>query len=509
MLPEPNPTTQHPPPERLVKVLVVDDEYAIVAVETEVLRSAGYVVVGHTDPERALDEPADDLDVVVTDYRMPKLDGLELFRRLRRRQPRVVGVLVTGFGNLELVQTAMRLGVSGILLKPFPLERLTAAVARAVQQRRLTEENHRLAAILEVHAAAQNLNQPRSRHDLIVLLARLAAESAHADRACVLPADGPQGVLARPPDGTLGPLPEQIDALVGLTAAEAIASLVYVSGGPVVLALPLRLQSQDEGVLLLERDGEPFGPIELERLSLLINQGALALASLRLFEGRLREEKLAVVGQMAGAICQRLREPVARIHGAVDELNGTDHDYVEMIRGQTERLETMCHELSDFVAGGDENRLVPVSLGDLLAARAREGELTAGARPVEVVVDAPCDVVVNADERKLGRALQNLIKNAIEAMPRGGTVALRLHVEGALAVIEVADTGMGMPPEVTERVFEPFFTHGKVNGTGLGGAVVQGAVRAHGGDVEVHSVVGQGTVFRLRLPLAPAAGQAA
>jgi two-component system, sporulation sensor kinase E len=104
------------------------------------------------------------------------------------------------------------------------------------------------------------------------------------------------------------------------------------------------------------------------------------------------------------------------------------------------------------------------------------------------------------DTTQMQQVLVNLIKNAMQAMSRGGTLTLQTG-EGSDGVwVSVADTGGGIPQEQIARIFEPFYTT-KKKGSGLGLMIVQRIVRAHGGKIEVESHVGQGTTFRIWLPL--------
>jgi signal transduction histidine kinase len=99
------------------------------------------------------------------------------------------------------------------------------------------------------------------------------------------------------------------------------------------------------------------------------------------------------------------------------------------------------------------------------------------------------------------RVISNLIKNAREAMPHGGILTLDIEQDANDAVIRVADTGSGMSPDLLAKVFEPFFTYGKKNGTGLGMAIARSIVEAHGGQIEISSTLGSGTTVKIRLPL--------
>jgi len=101
---------------------------------------------------------------------------------------------------------------------------------------------------------------------------------------------------------------------------------------------------------------------------------------------------------------------------------------------------------------------------------------------------------IAADPELLHRAVSNLVLNAMDAMPNGGTITLRSHRENQKVVIEVADTGSGLTSEECERIFTPYYTT-KQHGTGLGLAIVQSVVSDHGGRINVHSEPGKGTTF--------------
>jgi signal transduction histidine kinase len=113
--------------------------------------------------------------------------------------------------------------------------------------------------------------------------------------------------------------------------------------------------------------------------------------------------------------------------------------------------------------------------------------------------------VILGDAGRLRDAITNLIFNAVDAMPQGGTLTLRTRVEGEFVLLEVGDTGLGMTEEVRRNCFEPFFTTKGQEGTGLGLAMVYGIVQHHSGMIEVASKPGKGTTFTLRLPAHPPA----
>jgi len=145
----------------------------------------------------------------------------------------------------------------------------------------------------------------------------------------------------------------------------------------------------------------------------------------------------------------------------------------------------------------------PVDLNALMREEAALLERTTLSR-VRLVLDlVPGELVVLGDPAALSHSLMNLCVNAVDAMSEGGALTLATRNEGRAAVVEVADTGSGMPPEVLERAFDPFFSTKPVGkGTGLGLSIVYGTVKNHRGELEIHSEPGQGTRVRIRLPLA-------
>jgi len=107
--------------------------------------------------------------------------------------------------------------------------------------------------------------------------------------------------------------------------------------------------------------------------------------------------------------------------------------------------------------------------------------------------------VIAADPQLLHRALSNLVLNAMDAMPNGGTLTLRTRPAGDAVTIEVSDTGSGLSPEECDRIFTPYYTS-KQHGTGLGLAIVQSVVSDHQGKISVRSEAGHGATFLIELP---------
>jgi signal transduction histidine kinase/DNA-binding response OmpR family regulator len=142
----------------------------------------------------------------------------------------------------------------------------------------------------------------------------------------------------------------------------------------------------------------------------------------------------------------------------------------------------------------------------LTAPRWRDAAQAAG-RPVTLNVESEGHPLIRGSAAELRELMTNLIFNAVDALPAGGAIGLKVVVEDGQGIIEVSDSGIGMSAEVQERVFEPFFTTKGEAGTGLGLAMVFRIVEQHGGHIEVQSAPGRGTTFRIALPLIEAGAE--
>ena len=245
---------------------------------------------------------------------------------------------------------------------------------------------------------------------------------------------------------------------------------------------------------------KPFNPQELmARVRSLLNQ--------RTFQDRrVKEEKLGALGQMAEGVAHEVRNPMVSIGGFArrirDRLPDGDplREYAQHIIKEVERLEAMVEEIVRFKA------LVmapyhPVDLGavfdELLGER--QSRLSDGG----VTVDkhyAPDLPTLQGDRDNLKIAFGNLMDNALEAMPDGGTLTLSLTAADDRVRAEVTDSGRGIPKVELANVFDPFFTS-KMSGAGLGLTMVHRVVTRHGGEVDLTSSVGVGTTVVVRLPL--------
>jgi signal transduction histidine kinase len=296
---------------------------------------------------------------------------------------------------------------------------------------------------------------------------------------------------------------------------ESVREDMRRSGRASVVLVPLQVRSRMVGLLFVTfRQHRVLSALELETLQAMGSHFAAAIESHRLQQQLVEHERLAALGELSAVVAHEVRNPLGAIFNAVATLrrflepNTPAHTLVTIVAEEANRLNRIVDDLLDFARPASP-LLQPVPLEPLLQEAVRIA--TSGEPRVRVEWALEPDVPpVPVDERMMRQAFINLAINAVQAMPQGGTlrVSARRCPEQPGAVVEFSDTGLGIPPELRERLFKPFFTT-KATGTGLGLAIVQRTLDAHSGTIRIDSPPGGGTTFRLVLPLAmePASSQ--
>jgi signal transduction histidine kinase/CheY-like chemotaxis protein len=224
-------------------------------------------------------------------------------------------------------------------------------------------------------------------------------------------------------------------------------------------------------------------------------------------------EKLSALGELASGVAHDFNNTLAGILGRAQLLQRTN-DLEKIQRGLDIIIKTAedgaktVKRIQDFARQRRDHNFELVSIDQILL---DASEITrprwkncAEASNIHITVNLQIgsDAMVMGDDSELREVLVNMVFNAIDAMPEGGTLSLSTRANGDSVLIKVIDTGVGMYPEVRSRIFDPFFTTKGKAGLGLGLAVSFGIIRRHGGTIEVESQYGSGTEFRITLPIA-------
>jgi len=251
-----------------------------------------------------------------------------------------------------------------------------------------------------------------------------------------------------------------------------------------------------------------IGPEMAATLSILANQFASTLFNLELTSDKIKSERLATIGQMISSIIHDFKNPMTTIKGMVGLMGDSEFSaeerkmYSDMVIEEVDRVVGMVNELLEFSRGGKgEFRKTDVVFRDILEKICTVYEKEFEQKNITMTKSFDFAENIQLDTEKIKRALFNIIDNARDAMTEGGTLHIATQKKEHTVELTIADNGPGMPPEIKENIFEPFVSHGKIHGTGLGMAITKKIIDDHKGFISLESVPGQGTTFTIRLPL--------
>lgn len=505
-------------------ILAIDDEEDVRDVIQLALEDAGYTV--HTAPEgksglRICDEIRP--QIVITDIRMPGMNGLEVLEAVKLRYPQIEVIVATAFGEMELAIRALQLDASDFINKPIHVAALHTALDRA---------KHRYT----------------TRKELADYTALLEKESAETSRELIRTFQFQKNLIENSMDGILGcdaadrvvtfnrSLTEMLEySKTEVIGKKALADFFAPRGAEALLDELMGEKYGGSGRLnvyeteILTKGGRPI-PVQITA-TLLSEAGQRAgavffirdLREIRHLEQEvadqariLHQDKMMSLGRLAASVVHEINNPLSgilnylRLMGRM--LGRTDltpslvekfRAYLEIVERETGRCSQIISSLLSF-SRKSSPAFAPVCIAELidrcLLLSRHKLELANIELTHEVAPDVP---QVLGDFNQLQQCIINLIFNAVDAMPTGGTLILSAGYDSTAqqVTLMVKDSGPGISPHDLPHVFEPFYTtKTEGQGVGLGLSTVFGIMERHQGSVRVESPPGEGAVFFLTLP---------
>lgn len=505
MLPAPNET-----------VLILEDDAGVARLQKVRLERAGFDVIVTTTPDEAMDRlRGDGIDLLVLDNRLSTTeDGLTFYTRLKSDWKDLPVILVTGHSDDATIVRALRAGVRDYVFKSVEyLDYLPEAVRRTLNQEKTKQQLAGSQALLR--AVLNSALDPIITMDESsrITLMNPAAERVFGGRSGEALGSTIDRFLPTTLPGVAPWVNDLLPTPTELAGRRADGSTVPLE----VTCSRVEIPNQTLYILIL-RDVTERKRSE-EELRATSEQRARALAELQDKTDELRvttqqlwqSARLAGVGELAASLAHELNNPLGtvslRLEGVLAKISAADpiRRPLEIVEQEVERMGKLVANLLQFSRGGRE-QVSTVNIPDEVRKTIELTEPHLRRLRVEVIPEFQVVPDIFADRQKLRQVLLNLFTNAGDAMPKGGRLRPRVLV-GQLTgqqavVIEVIDTGIGIPPEHMTKVTEPFFTtkeDGK--GTGLGLAICRRIVREHHGKLEIESEVGKGTTVRITLPV--------
>ena len=478
------------------RILLVDDDKALLDALPEALRLRLNGIEIDTS-ETALDAleriRTTDYDAIVSDIKMPGMDGLALLQEIRELRPATPTLMITGHGERDLAVQALRGGAYDFVQKPIDRDYFVASLERAIQLRRLDREVEQQRRALERHARVlENVD------DGVFLLDDAGVIRHWNPAARAITGVSADQALDRP-------------AAEALPGWEIVAPLIPVASAPG----PGSLEAK---VLPLELDGRE---VWLSVSGVAFSDGIVYAFRSLTAERALDELKREFIA----TVSHELRTPLAAIYGSAQTLLREDVEFdesdkkrlLDVIAHEAERLSRIADDIL-FANKLDSGQLALGASGIDLRTLARDvvEEMRAcfAAREdisFELTVPEALDSVAG-DPDRLRQVLINLIDNAVKYSPNGGRVKVAVEARDGGVRIAVRDEGIGIPALEQRRIFGKFYRVDPglargVGGTGLGLYICRELVRRMDGRLSVSSEEGKGSTFAVDLPVAAAAGK--
>ncbi|NWJ97944.1 MAG: response regulator [Chloroflexi bacterium] len=468
-------------------IVVVDDEAPARTAVARILKASGYVVHALSGGQEAIDfAMSQPFDVLLTDFRMPGgLDGLTTVRAVRRVNPQVVAIIMTGNNSIDLAIQSLNLGVHGFVVKPFTAYELLSTIERTIELQRLIRENIKMKALVDVFETTKMLITADSDPaQLPHLAAELAQSQTNSSEVVVLlhgealrPTDPGKSqlevvsVVVRNPEeaGSLAIAPEiyarnnNADLIrlrqVAERALEQGSTLFLIDDEEVdldssrmvpnqahscMVAVPMLAQGRRVGVLWIARleTEQTFSEVDLRTVAILAGQAAVAIDNTRLYRRLARVEALREADKLrsefVSTVSHELRTPLTSIKGYATTLLRADvhwneqvgRDYLSIISEECDKLMQLIDnilEVSKIEAGALRIFPEPVQIHEVAIRAVTEARRRRPDAIISLVFPPPETMpFVIADPQRIIQVLRNLLDNAMKYSPGIPTIGVRV-----------------------------------------------------------------------------------
>ena len=546
--------------EKIVDILVVDDEDIVTSLIRDALEDDGYRIETASSGISALElAQQQNFDLVISDIRMPRMDGIELIKKVREHHPNIGIIFMTGYANLHSAKNAIKQGASDYIMKPFELSEMRAAVRNALDMRRAASETGSDVHLDHLTDLNQMLFEAGDRRGLIIASLKFAMIHQRSEIGSVIYLDdNSQEVVITTFHGDevsdkrlpADPIQEVLNDYKTVEARRPYIvnniedySFWYTQPDPVLKEYFIPdWHGQDDHLIYVPvvRSGVPhccmmikltedtfrLRETNLKFLFMVSSQLSITLENLVLLDqsrkayARLKElqdqtielEKMATRGEISSQIGHEVNNFMGVVKGNLDLLENklaknqydkTDK-YINNINDTISRIKTFTDSLMDLTPISSRKEIL--KFDDIIE------EVVEYIRPQKrfqdisiIIRHTEQNVLFEGDTTQIQQLLYNLFNNAADAMldspTRKITLDLELTNQPDLFRFRLTDTGKGIDPEHLRNAFQKQFTT-KATGHGLGLLVCGQVISNHGGKLDIQSELNKGTTITILFPVA-------
>jgi K+-sensing histidine kinase KdpD len=531
-------------------ILVVDDDLDFLKIIGRILGKKGYEVETAPSGGEAISRLKERFyNAAILDISLPDAKGTELLSRIIEIHPDIIAIMLTGHSSVQNAVESLNRGAFAYLEKPLDPENLLSVISRGLEKQRLVVENRELVEELERHNritntllnVSQAVSQSLDLQEIIDAALDKVTHSTGLEANFIYLGDnerltlkGHHGLSRR----IVQAMPKELgkdSGVIGRVFGEAKAEIIEElsnykesdlaflmnAGYHSFAGVPLAILGESIGVLGATTSfANYFSANNIELLIGISREIAIAVRNAQLYEEASSAKALRELDSMRteflANVSHELRTPLAVIKGSANSLlqpdvifdEETRRDFLSSIDKDADTLTRLVDDLlmmSRLEAEALEVSKKPHKLTEIIdSVKDRLDKLTA---KHHLIIDIPVGAPpVSIDDHRIGEVLTNLVENAVKFSEDNTTISIEAKLNGKEVIMSVADEGIGIPPEIHQKIFERFFQGdgrktGRRKGTGLGLAICRGIVEAHGGKIWVESELSKGTRFSFSLPV--------
>ncbi|MFH1369037.1 MAG: response regulator [Elusimicrobiota bacterium] len=516
-------------------ILIVDNEPAILELCKRILEDK-YKISTAQNAKDALDILSDtSCDLVVSDLKMPGMDGVELLQKIKSMYPHTEVMIFTGQGTIETAVETMKKGAYDYILKPFNITDLSTSVNKCIEYSKLKKQENIFRETIYLYQLSQELSSNQSEKELLDFVLKQASKALNSDSGSIFMFEQENNVLA--PIVSYGKNDNLCDKIkVGEKVAGWVAKTkeaIVIQDGfkntPQFKDYPMREEIASSMVAPLvykdiflgiisinrsiERTKSLFSENDLEHFKLFCLHASLILIALR--NKQAIQELSELKSNFVANVTHELKTPLMAIGGAAELLASLISEektkqFLELIERNTNRMKTLVNDLLDFSRMETKKLRLTYTEFDfkeLALETINNFELSSKSRNINLSAESPGVAVISADYEKIKQVLSNFIQNALKFTPEGGFVRLEYRInDGKNLVFSVTDSGIGIEKSQQDKIFEKFYqvdngASRDYGGFGLGLAIVKYIINEHKGSVRVESEPGKGSKFTASIPV--------
>ena len=485
-----------------INILIVDDEKGLRIGTKRLLEEEGYTVeVAENGTEGIRLGSEKDFDLAVIDLKMPDIDGIEVLREIKKNHPNTICFIATAFASYDTAIEATREGAFTYIPKPFSPDELLQNLEQGYKQRVLLEESEKLKR--EREEKLLELANEKSRLNTIVktiadgvLVINKSGEVVYYNYAAIKYLDLQSIKIG---EQILNILPTKIDELV---------NQFLKSDNVIQRSISKQIEIKANGELFVEcicssvenPDGSFAGVV-------LIIRNITELKKIELIKS-----------QFVSMVAHELKTPMAAVLGflriildkSIEVSKEKQEDFLTRSAGRLKGLLDLVNDLLDISRmelKTKQREIVELSIEEIFETTLQFLEIELNKRNLAVVKDYQAELPkIKADQNEIIRLFTNILSNAIKYNKDNGKIFINISTTSNFMSISIKDTGIGLRNDEKEKLFQEFYraknekTRG-ISGTGLGLTIVKRIVDSYHGKIEVESEYGEGTNFKVFLPL--------